>query len=364
MNLFDYLARRGALTFSQAPPGPVDGLILSLLSYIPFGPLVPSGLEGAVPLGRAAGQWLALPEHCRGRRQCEENRRLLQMLAGAPRFSALKLTCAADRLDPGEESQFAALSVLLGDGSAFLSFRGTDNTLVGWKEDFNMSFLDVVPAQRAAAAYVQDFARHFPGPLVLGGHSKGGNLAVFGAALAPARYRDRIRTVYNFDGPGFTSYLLSQPGYWELLTRLRTFVPQSSVVGMLLTHEEPYTVVRSDRAGLFQHSPYSWQVEGDGFLCLEHVTAGSRLVDRTLKDWLASLTPEQREQAVDALFSLLSSGQASHLDEALQPQYLAAALLDADLPGQDLYALAHSLGLLLRSALRVLREGAEQALEP
>lgn len=359
MNLFDYLARRGAVPLSQAPPGPVDGLILSVLSYIPFGPLVPAGLEGAVPLGRAAGQWLALPESCRGRRACEENRRLLQALAGASRFSSLKLACAADRLAPDEESQFAALAVLLEDGSAFLSFRGTDNTLVGWKEDFNMSFLEIVPAQRAAADYVRDFARRFPGPLVLGGHSKGGNLAVFGAALAPVRCRDRIRAVYNFDGPGFTDYLLSQPGYWELLTRLHTFVPQSSVVGMLLTHEEPYTVVRSDRAGLFQHSPYSWQVEGEGFLCLERVTAGSRLVDRTLKDWLAALTPQQRERAVDALFTLLTSGRATHMDEALQPQYLAAALLDSDLPVRDLYALARSLALLLRSALRVLREEAE-----
>ena len=355
MNVFDYLDRRGEDSFAQIPPGAVDGLILSLLSYIPFGGLVPAGLEGAVPLERAARQWLALPGDCAGQVRCGEDRRLLRKLAGTPRFARMELACAAGRFDPEEESQFAALAILTGDGSAFLSFRGTDNTLVGWKEDFNMSFLEVVPAQKAAAEYVRKFCQRFPGPLTLGGHSKGGNLAACAAAMAPARCRDRVRTVYSFDGPGFSSALLSRPGYWEMLTRLKTFIPQSSVVGLLLAREEPYTVVYSDRAGLLQHDPYSWQVKGDGFLCLEEVTLGSRLVDRTLKDWLAGLTPEQREETVDALFSLLTSGGADRLDQALRPQHLAAAL--PALPPEVQATLARSLGGLLRSGLRAVRGG-------
>ena len=218
-----------------------------------------------------------------------------------------------------------------------------------------MSFLEVVPAQKAAAEYVRKFCQRFPGPLTLGGHSKGGNLAACAAAMAPARCRDRVRTVYSFDGPGFSSALLSRPGYWEMLTRLKTFIPQSSVVGLLLAREEPYTVVYSDRAGLLQHDPYSWQVKGDGFLCLEEVTLGSRLVDRTLKDWLAGLTPEQREETVDALFSLLASGGADRLDQALRPQHLAAAL--PALPPEVQATLARSLGGLLRSGLRAVRGG-------
>ena len=178
----------------------------------------------------------------------------------------------------------AALTVLLEDGSAFLAFRGTDGTLVGWKEDFNLSFLDVVPAQLEAADYVQTFAAGFSGPLRLGGHSKGGNLAVAGAALAGMKARDQIRSVWSFDGPGLNAYLLARPGYSELLTRIRSFVPKSSVVGLLLAHEEPYTVVDSDQEGLFQHDPYSWQVQGPGFVRLEEVDPGSRLIDRTLKN--------------------------------------------------------------------------------
>lgn len=354
-NLFDYLSWRGDLTFEQVPFGPVDALILSTLSYIRFDGLVPGGPESPVLLGRAAEDFLALPPSRRGRCRCEDDQTLLRALANAPRFSRLGLCCYADRFVPKEETQFSALSVLLEDGSAYLAFRGTDGTLVGWKEDFNLSFLDVVPAQLEAAEYVQDFAGRFSGPLRLGGHSKGGNLAVAGAALAGMKVRDRIRSVWSFDGPGLSGYLLARPGYQELLTRIRSFVPKSSVVGLLLAHEEPHTVVDSDQEGLFQHDPYSWQVLGPDFVCLEEVTPGSRLIDRTLKSWLAGLTNQQRETVVDTLYELLSSGDARTVKEALEPKHLANALhaaLDAD--PRDLLTVAASLRRLVGAALRML----------
>lgn len=354
-NLFDYLSWRGDLTFDRSPFRPVDGLILSALAYVHFGALVPEGPDAPVPLGRAAEGYLSLPPARRGRCRCGDDLRMLRALAEAPRFARLGLCRQADRFVPREETQFAALTVLLEDGSAFLAFRGTDGTLVGWKEDFNLSFLDVVPAQLEAADYVQTFAAGFSGPLRLGGHSKGGNLAVAGAALAGMKARDQIRSVWSFDGPGLNAYLLARPGYSELLTRIRSFVPKSSVVGLLLAHEEPYTVVDSDQDGLFQHDPYSWQVQGPGFVRLEEVDPGSRLIDRTLKNWLAGLTNAQREAVVDTLYELLSSGDATTVKEALEPKNLANALraaLDAD--PKDLLTAAASLGRLAGAALRAL----------
>ena len=354
-NLLDYLAWRGELSLSQAPFGEVDALILSVLSYVRFEGLVPAGTEAPVPLGRAAEEYLALPDSRRGGRRCGADLELLRALAGAPRFAGMELCGRAEKFVPEEETQFAALAVLPGDGAAFLAFRGTDATLVGWKEDFNLSFMDVVPAQLEAAGYVRSFGEGFPGPLVLGGHSKGGNLAAAGAALCPARVRDRVRAVFCFDGPGFTDYLLARPGYQELVTRIRSFVPQSSVVGLLLTHEEPYTVVESSQTGRFQHDPYSWQVLGPGFVRLEEITAGSRFIDRTLKDWLAGLTGREREIVVDTLYELLSAGDAKLVREALSPQNLAGALRavrDADPAG--LLTVAASLARLARAALRAL----------
>lgn len=354
-NLMDYLAWRGDLVFDQAPFSPVDGLILSALSYIHFDGLIPEEAEHAVPLAQAAADYLSLPPSRRGRCRCEKDLPLLRALAEAPRFARLELCRQADRFVPREETQFAALTVLLGDGSAFLAFRGTDGTLVGWKEDFNLSFMDVVPAQLEAAGYIQDFAASFPGLLRLGGHSKGGNLSVAGASLTSVKVRDRIKSVWSFDGPGLNPYLLARPGYQELRTRIRSFVPKSSVVGLLLAHEEPHTVVDSDQEGLFQHDPYSWQVLGGDFVRLEEVSAGSKLIDRTLKNWLAGLTNQQRETVADTLYELLTDQDAKTVKEALEPANLSAALrasLDAD--PRDLLTVASSLARLAGAALRAL----------
>lgn len=353
-NLLDYLAWRGDLPIHRVPFCPVDGLILSVLAYIRFDSLVPAGPKEPVLLGRAAEAWLALPPDRQGCR-CGEDLTLLRAMADAPRFARLGLCAPADRFVPGEETQFAALAVLLGEGAAYLAFRGTDGTLVGWKEDFNLSFMDLVPAQREAADYIRDFAQAFPGSLWLGGHSKGGNLAVAGASLAPVKARDRIRGVWSFDGPGLSPYLLARPGYQELRTRIRSFVPKSSVVGLLLAHEEPHTVVDSSQKGLFQHDPYSWQVLGPGFVQLEEVDAGSRLIDRTLKSWLAGLTLEQRETVVDTLYELLSSGDAKTVKQAMEPKNLVNALrssLDAD--PKDLLTVTASLARLAGELLRAL----------
>ncbi len=354
-DILDYISWRGDLSWARSPFCPVDALALSALAYIHFEGVVPEGLDSPVPLRQAAERYLALPPGRRGRFRCGRDLALLRALGAAPRFAGAELCCRAGRFAPEEETQFAALAVLLGDGSAYLAFRGTDATLVGWKEDFNMSFMDLVPAQILAAEYAGGFAGGFPGPLRLGGHSKGGNLAVVGAALCPVKVRDRVEVVYSFDGPGFNPYLLARPGYQELRTRIRSFVPRSSVVGLLLTHEEPHTVVQSSQQGLFQHDLYSWQILGPDFLRLEEVDAGSRLIDRALKDWLAGLTRQERETVVDTLYGLLSCQDAKMIREALEPANLASALRavrEAD--PKDLLTVASSLARLARAALRAL----------
>lgn len=354
-DILDYISWRGDLSWARSPFCPVDALALSALAYIHFEGVVPEGLDSPVPLRQAAERYLALPPGRRGRFRCGRDLALLRALGEAPRFAGAELCCRAGRFAPEEETQFAALAVLLGDGSAYLAFRGTDATLVGWKEDFNMSFMDLVPAQILAAEYAGGFAGGFPGPLRLGGHSKGGNLAVVGAALCPVKVRDRVEVVYSFDGPGFNPYLLARPGYQELRTRIRSFVPRSSVVGLLLTHEEPHTVVESSQQGLFQHDLYSWQILGPDFLRLEEVDAGSRLIDRALKDWLAGLTRQERETVVDTLYGLLSCQDAKMVREALEPANLASALRavrEAD--PKDLLTVASSLARLARAALRAL----------
>ena len=318
-NIFDYLKWRGDLTFRQDPPNAVDALVFSSLSYIRFGGMVKALPQVPVTLKAAAEEFFAQDDYetcCRVQKDLD----LLHAAIQTKRYGDSKICMYRDLLIPEQETQFAAITFLLDDGSMFLSFRGTDNTLVGWKEDFNMTFQQTIPAQRLALQYTRDVALEHLRPMYLGGHSKGGNLAVFAAARSSPMLQQRMLEIYNHDGPGFTSYLMGDPGYLAMVPRIRTYIPQSSVIGMLLEHEEPYTVIRSKSVGLLQHDPYTWDVLGKSFLTVEEITEGSQFVDATIKTWFSEMTSQERGQLVDVMYALLGSGGAENVYELLHPK--------------------------------------------
>ncbi len=322
-DIFDYLKWRGDLTFAQDPPNRVDALIFSTLSYLSFGGRAEAYPERPISLLDASEDFFRLPD-IQNRYRVKTDLSLLMAAAETKRFGAAMVTQYRSIFIPTEDTQFAAVTFLLDDGSAFLAYRGTDSSLVGWKEDFNMTFQETIPAQRLALQYAQQVAEDFPMPLRLGGHSKGGNLAVFAAVKAPAALRARILGVYNHDGPGFTGYLLDDPVYREMIPRIDTTVPQSSVIGMLLEHEEPYTIIRSTRLGLMQHDPYSWEVMGRDFLPMEEITADSHFLNLTIKRWLADMSIQERNQVVDAVFGFFSLADVNDVSEIMQPKSLSS----------------------------------------
>ena len=318
-DIFDYLLWRGDLSMDAVPPNAVDTLILSELSYIDFAGLVPGDFLHPVPLKVAAEAFAALPDR-EDRNRVKQDGALLAACARTARFAELKLCFYRSELLPQIQSQFAAVTWLLPGGAAVITYRGTDLTITGWKEDFNMSFQTQVPAQEKALWYLEAFARVHTGPIHLAGHSKGGNLAVYAGAKAQPELQERILSVHNHDGPGFHSAMLRDPGYRAILPRVRTFVPQSSVVGMLLEHEEPYTVVRSRQLSLLQHEPYSWEVLGGDFVRMEEIDENSRFLDQTIKTWLSGTSMEERNAFVDALYELLTLGQIDDLREVILPK--------------------------------------------
>ncbi len=333
-NLFDYLKWRGDLTFSQVPPGPVDALIFSALAYIRYGGIVEEKPEVPVRLLEASERFF-FQEDAQDRVRVKDDMSLLMAAAETRRFGNAQLYLYRDILEPELETQFAAVTFLLDDGSAFIAFRGTDYTLVGWKEDFNMSFQDAIPAQQLALSYTREVAGKILMPLRLCGHSKGGNLAVFAAVKAEAAIRQRILGVYNNDGPGFREYLLEDDAYRDMVPRLHTYVPQSSVIGMLLEHEEPYIIIKSKTVGLLQHEFYSWELDGPDFAPMEEISAHSQFLNLTVKNWLADMSPEERNDFVDVLFKLLGTGNVESVKELIQPKniknYLQVLITDEKL---------------------------------
>ena len=318
-DVMDYIRWRGDLSFSQDPPNAVDALIFSALSYIRYGGDTEASPGDPVLLRDVAFRYFSLDDHA-DRIRVKNDLELLRLAGDSVRFGFSRICQYSDVFIPEQETQFAAMTFLLDDGSAVLAFRGTDFSLVGWKEDFNMSFQQTVPSQRLAVQYVRTVASAYAGPLRLCGHSKGGNLAVFAAARSEPAVRSRIMDVYNHDGPGFTEYMMGDPGYLEMVPRIHTFVPQSSVIGMLLEHEEPYKVVRSRTVGLLQHDPYSWELMGKGFVEMEEITANSKFVDATIKTWIADMTVQERNQLVDAMFALLGTGGVDSALEIFHPR--------------------------------------------
>ena len=318
-DLFDYLHWRGDLTFTQDPVNPVDTLIFSALSYISFTGAAAVHPDVPIRLKEAAEEYFALPES----EQChrvKSDLNLLKAAAETRRFGFSMLTEYRDSFIPAEETQFAAMTFLLDDDSAVLAFRGTDYSLVGWKEDFNMSFQETIPSQRLAVNYVNEIGEKYGVPLRLGGHSKGGNLAVFSAVKANSNIQKRILAVYNHDGPGFTDYLMNDPAYKKMVPKIHTYVPQSSIVGMLFEHQEPYTIIKSKQIGLLQHELYSWEISGPSFVPVEEMTANSRLLNQTIKNKLATMTNPERSELVDAIFDLLSVGELNSVLDIIQPK--------------------------------------------
>ena len=367
-NILDYLNWRGDLTLAQSPFNEVDNLILAELSFVNFTGIVPGPGEGeGVPLHAAAEAFFRSHEGGdmgMGVLVPDEIPTLLRKMAECPRFREMKVNCFCDHLDVRKAEQFAAVTVELGDGSLYLSFRGTDDTIAGWKEDFLLGCQPEVPAQKKAVAYVKAVAAQYPRrKLMLGGHSKGGNLAVYGGIFVPLAIQRRISAVWSNDGPGFYGAVLETPQHARLEGRVHSIVPKSSVVGMLLEHEESYTVVDSDQVGLWQHDGFSWQVLGTGFVTLREVSRQGRRNDLALKEWVRRLPVDQREKFVDGLFEVLTASGATTLTDLKEDGFRAAgamvrAMKDMEKDTRD--ALFNAIATLFRSNIQAAVEEARE----
>ena len=356
-SILDYLDWRGDITFAERPFNEVDNLLLAELSYLDFGGIVPADFAAAVPLSDAVAAFTKRTPHAdMGVLVPDKIPGLAQKMAASARFRDVLLSGYVCKLDEQTETQFAALCAALPDGTVYAAFRGTDDTIVGWKEDFNMGFLPIVPSQRGAADYLRAAAAAFPSQkLRAGGHSKGGNLAVYAAVWCGESVQDQLLAVYNNDGPGFHTSLLDRPEHQRIANRIQTILPESSVVGMLLEHEERYQVVRSNQVGLMQHDGFSWQVLGTQFVHLSGLTEGGRIVDSALRDFVRGLDQEQRIRFVDALFEVLTCTNAETLTDLKDGGFRTAYSMLKTVRSLDpdtRQALSGTLGLLVRSGAK------------
>lgn len=306
-NIFDYMEWRD-ISLKQVEFNEIDNLILARLSYFPFDGIV----EGKITLKEAYEKYKKIGTTERILQK--EDIDLFPILANSKRFGNIILTNYINNLDPIQEKQFSCITILLPDNTIYVSYRGTDNTIIGWKEDFNMSFSDLIPAQIDAANYLKEVAKQNKGKIRVGGHSKGGNLAVYAAAFCGIRIQNRIINVYNNDGPGFSDKVIVSEEYKKILNKVHTYIPQTSIIGRLLNHEEKTTILKSTETGIMQHDLYSWQVLGDKFV-KDELTNSSEFIDKTITDWLKEVSSEQRGKFIDTFFEILKETNVETLSE-------------------------------------------------
>lgn len=315
-NIFDYLDWRGDIPFSVSPFNEVDNYIVSKIGCCDFDGIVPDNARH-VGLGEALAAYFARcgKDVYFGALASPSLAPLLRRLPETARFRDLSLCGFVRRALPECTEQFSALTVAIPDGSHYISFRGTDDTLYAWKEDCMMALSGAIPAQLDAAEYLTRTAPELDGALRVGGHSKGGNLAVYAAAQADEAVQDRIAVVYNNDGPGFDAAFLASPGYLRIREKLLTLLPQFSIVGTLLEQDTNCVIVRSGRFGIAAHDGFNWGVRGTAFLRCADMSRSSRAFDVTMERILGEMDMDERRNFIETFFRILSATGAVTLTD-------------------------------------------------
>ncbi len=312
--IINYIEEYGDYTFSEKPFGEVDSLILCQFAYLKFDGLVPGVDDDAPPVSiRQVFENRDYDNLYGDERYREKNTELFLAMVHSRRFGSLKINYYVNQIELEKETQFSAVTFQPDEELYYIAYRGTDETIVGWKEDLNLAFSEPVPGQLMSVEYLEKSAGKIGKPFYMGGHSKGGNFAVYAAMNCRQDIQDNIVIIFNHDGPGFRPEVREKGRFDKIESRIRQTVPHSSMVGMLLSSERNYRVVESRNFGLAQHDPYSWLIEKDNFQIVKQIYSGRMFVDTTINDWILSLNQEQMRIFVDTLYDVVKASEADNL---------------------------------------------------
>lgn len=319
-NIVSYLKENGDITFVDRPMGDVDALILAQFAYFNFDGIVPD-----IKSDELSVSMNYIRQHVDYQNLFSVNwykddlRELFELMVASRRYHNMKVNYFVNQIDEEKQTQFSAVTFQLGDGSTVVAFRGTDDAISGWKEDFNMAYMTPVPSQELAKEYMAQIGhilkRKRKLSLFLTGHSKGGNLAVYAAMHSDEKLQDKIQLVYDFDGPGFRPEFWQQMNYEGIKGKIRKIIPQSSFVGMIMQQDENYEVVRNNVTGMLQHLPLTWRVVGDDFIYMNEVDDSRRVLNQEINEWILSLDKDELNTFLETVYYLLDCTKATTLKE-------------------------------------------------
>ena len=312
-NIHDYLLWRGDISLSKEHPfNEVDSLVLARFSYLPLDKINRKEEETIEALSKRLIELSDKDFLYNG------DKELATYIGDSSRFKDLIVTDYIKLDDKQNEKQFGAVTIHLRNSELYISYLGTDKTINGWKEDFNMAFMDNVPCQISGLEYLEKISKKYSDKKIrIGGHSKGGNIAIYAALLSSDNTKDKIIKVDNFDGPGLNNTILDKYNNDKIINKMETYIPQDSVIGRLLNHKEKMTICESNEKGILQHDIYSWHIFKDEFVKLESNTKVSEYINNTVTEWLKNTTRGQREIFVDTIFELFNGSEVNSFGEII-----------------------------------------------
>ncbi len=317
-NLFDYIKWRGDISVCHAPFCEVDALVLSEISYLDLSGIAPGDFSFEITLADAAESFFSdvyRASQSLGLIMPDSIYDIFREASKVRRFADMKIVHFVSETNESEGKQFSATAFDTGDRHIFVAFRGTDDTVVGWREDFNMSYCDAVPAQTASTEYIEMIYSHYFMPIRVGGHSKGGNLSIYCGLHAKKEIRENITALYSFDGPGFAEEIENSENYRAISDRIFSFVPENSFIGMLLNRDDRYKTVRSSASGMYQHDAFTWMINVDRFETLAEDSENNQRNKKALGNWLSAMDMEKRREFTEAIFELIESTGAKTLTD-------------------------------------------------
>ena len=315
-NIMDYISWRGDLTFAQSPFNEVDNLILACFSYVNLDRIPAVTRQKGIELKKLVKEFKKLHTI----KELEADKSFIRLapfmmfdMAESVRFGNCVIRNYVNEIVTEAEKQFSAVEIVLDDGTSYISFRGTDDTIIGWKEDFNLS-TGVVPAQERAVEYMQRISDKASGMLRVGGHSKGGNLAIYGSVMCKSVH-DKILEIYSNDGPGFSKEFQESPETAEMMPKIIRIIPEYSIIGTLLEHEKQPIIVASTSRGLLQHDGFSWEVQGPGLVRRDSLNKTALRFIEILHKWIDGMDMEQKRLLIEDLFATLQASGYENLSE-------------------------------------------------
>ena len=342
-----YYAKKETRSFKEKPISNVDSLIFSILSYYEFDD-VPTVFSHAkkqikdIDLSK-------VNEYVKYLGDRKKYINLLINIVNNPRYNEMYLDNYYEKESLEEEMQFKALTIE-NDDFMYVSFMGTKASIISWKEDFNMAYIYPIPSQKLAVKYLNKIMFETTKKIYVGGHSKGGNLAVYASSKTMFINQLRIKKIFSHDGPGFVKEFFKSKKYHFIKNKIDKTIPATSIVGTLFYSDEPYKIIKASGIGPAQHTPINWLVDKDSFIYLNDTSIASKHFDSALTKWINSLTLDERINFVNGIYKVLNDNNFDAINISEKKYFKIISSLRRGMKSLDNETRTMLIGLLKRLA--------------